>query len=145
MAIVDVRKTLNAPIDAVFELLTDHANYDKFPGVQTSRLTREGTTERNGLGAQREIGIQGAMLWEDVVGFDRPNLFEYRIVKARPPAIKHIMGRVRLEAQGDQTAVQWTSEFQVRIPILSYFLEPKLQANFTHAFGKMLDEIEARC
>lgn len=145
MTIVEVEKTLDAPIEGVYELLTDHANYDKFPGVQSSRLTREGTTERNGLGAQREIGLQGVMLWEDVVGFERPNLLEYRIVKIRPPLIKHVIGRVRLEAQGEQTAVHWTSEFKVRIPILAHFLEPKLHANFTFAFGRMLDEIEARC
>ena len=94
---------------------------------------------------KREIGLKCVMLWEDVVGFERPNLLEYRIVKMRPPLIKHVIGRVRLEAQGEQTAVHWTSEFKVRIPILAYFLEPKLQANFTSAFGKMLDEIEACC
>jgi uncharacterized protein YndB with AHSA1/START domain len=87
---IEVTRTLNAPIEKVFEMLTDHANYKQFRGIDDSELIREGNSETNGLGAQRRIKAGPVTFFEDVVAFERPTLFEYRIVKMTPPLLEHL-------------------------------------------------------
>ena len=55
MARIDLDKTLAAPIDDVFELLSDHAGYTRFRGFSNAELVRAGATERNGVGALRRL------------------------------------------------------------------------------------------
>lgn len=144
MVKIDVQKTLNAPIDQVFEMLTDHANYQQFRGINESSLTREGDQEKNGLGAQRCIKAGGATFYEDIVAFDRPQMFEYRIVKMRPPLLKHLLGRVELKAVGEQTEVRWLSDSVVRIPLLGRLLDKRLTADGSKAFAGILSTVEKK-
>lgn len=144
MVKIDVQKTLNAPIDQVFDMLTDHANYQQFRGITASSLVREGQQEKNGLGAQRCIKAGGVTFYEDIVAFDRPHSFEYLIVKMRPPLLKHLLGRVELTAVGDQTEVRWLSDSVVRIPLLGRFLDARLTADGSKAFAGILRTIEEK-
>jgi hypothetical protein len=141
---IEVEELLRAPIDAVFEQLVDHENYASFDGVSSSTLTRVGERERNGVGAQRRVRLGAAVLWEDIVGFERPTLFEYRIVKMRPPLIRHVLGRVRLTETSAGTRVVWTSELEVLLPLVGRLLEPKIAVQFDAGFRAMLREMERR-
>jgi hypothetical protein len=141
---VEVEELLHAPIDAVFAQLVDHENYASFDGVSSSKLTRAGVGERNGVGAQRRVRLGAAVLWEDIVGFERPTLFEYRIVKMMPPLVRHVLGRVSLSTTSDGTRVVWTTEFHVRVPLLGGVLERKFAAKFDSGFRGMLREMESR-
>jgi uncharacterized protein YndB with AHSA1/START domain len=144
MVKVEVTELLAAPIDEVFDHLVDHENYASYAGILASTLTRVGHDERNGVGAQRRIRLAMAILWEDIVGFERPTCMEYRIVKMRPPLVRHLLGRVTLTPDGAGTRVVWRSEFEVRIPVIGGLFEPKLYAQFTQAFSAMLLEIGRR-
>jgi uncharacterized protein YndB with AHSA1/START domain len=139
---VEVEELLRAPIDSVFEQLTDHENYASFDGVSSSALTRTGERERNGVGAQRRIRLGAAVLWEDIVAFERPTLLEYRIVKMLPPIVAHVLGRVSLAKTNEGTRVVWTSEFEARV--LGRVLEPMFAAKFDAGFRTMLREMERR-
>lgn len=144
MVDIEVTRTLNAPIEAVFAMLTDHANYKQFRGVDDSALIREGNTEKNGLGAQRRIKAGPITFYEDVVAFERPTLFEYRIVKMTPPLLKHELGRVELSANNGKTDVRWVSVSKVRIPLISQFLGRRLAANGHQGFDSILRAIEKK-
>lgn len=141
---IEVDEFLRAPIDAVFEQLVDHENYASFDGVSSSKLTRRGDVERNGIGAQRRVRLGAAVLWEDIVGFERPTLFEYRIVKMMPPLIRHVLGRVSLSSTGEGTRVVWTSELELRVPGIRWVIEPQLARKFDAGFRAMLQEMERR-
>lgn len=144
MVSIDVQRTLNAPIDEVFAMLTDHENYKQFRGIDDSALVREGKTEKNGLGAQRRIKAGPVTFFEDVVAFDRPTLFEYRIVKMTPPLLQHELGRVELSDNNGKTDVRWISESSVRIPLLGRFIASRLSADGHKAFGGILRSIEKK-
>lgn len=144
MVKIDVRKTLNVPIDQVFAMLTDHANYSQFRGIKASRLVREGNGDKNGLGAQRCIEAGGVTFYEDIVAYDPPHAFEYRIVKMRPPLLKHLLGRVELKAVGEQTEVRWLSDSVVRIPLLGRLLDKRLTLDGSKAFSGILSTIEKK-
>jgi uncharacterized protein YndB with AHSA1/START domain len=141
---IEVDETLRAPIDAVFEQLVDHENYASFDGVSSSRLTRVGVGERNGVGAQRRIRLGAVVLWEDIVAFERPTLLEYRIVKQRPPLVRHVLGRVRLTQTDEGTRAVWTSELEIPVPLLGRVLEGVVARKFDAAFRAMLREMERR-
>ena len=141
---IEVDELLLAPIDAVFEQLVDHENYASFDGVSGSKLTRVGNSERNGVGAQRRIRLGPAVLWEDIVGFERPTLLEYRIVKMLPPLVRHVIGRVRLTQTGEGTRVVWTTELEVLVPGIRGLIESRITAKFDSGFRAMLREMERR-
>ena len=55
MRSIHVTHSIPAPPEAVFDLLTDHAGYERFRGVDGSELVREGGPAPNGVGALRRI------------------------------------------------------------------------------------------
>lgn len=144
MQTVRVTKILKAPIDDVFEAFTDHETLADVPGVISAKVITPGTTEKNGLGAIREVN--GGLVWlrEEITGFERPRLMEYRILRSRPPA-DHRLGRVQFTptASGD-TEATWTSVFRVPIPVVGWLLEPACKAAFTVVFGMVLRSAEKR-
>lgn len=143
MISIQVSKTLNAPIERVFDILTDHAGYSRFHGVDESELVREGHPDRNGVGAQRRLRIGRTRVVEDIVGYRRPELLEYRITRMQPRIVDHRIGRIRLKDKGDgRTDVTWTSEGRVTIPLLGRLLGPKIAAQFERGFHGMLNDIE---
>ena len=101
-----------APIEAVWERLTDHEGMSDWPGVGSCRLVRDGTP-RNGLGAVREIKARGLTLLEEIVVWQPPERFEYTITKGLP--VDH-RGIVQLARDGDATRVTWNIRMDSRWP-----------------------------
>lgn len=143
MQTIVVERTINAPIDQVFELISDHANYKQFDGVQDSKLLKEGTDDRNGNGALRRIELGAVWFEEEISNFARPERFDYRIVRSRPP-IEHESGRIRLSETAEGTRVTWTSTFRVRVPLIGRVLSPMAAKAGTKAFASMLKAIDRK-
>lgn len=142
MATTTVQRRLRAPIDAVFTQLADHARYAQVPGVALAELTRSGQDDPNGVGAQRHFKLDGAEVWEDIVGFERPTRMEYKIVRMKPNVLRHESGRIVLAAAAGETDVTWTSTFKVTIPLVRRMLEKRIDAQFSDTFNRMLDYVE---
>ena len=85
MATVNVERTIPAPIEAVFDVISDHAGYSRFPGIQSSELVREGEAEPNGLGALRRIRSRPLRFEEEITRFERPSRMDYLIVDVNAP------------------------------------------------------------
>jgi uncharacterized protein YndB with AHSA1/START domain len=144
MAHIDVTKTLDAPIEHVFEMLSDHAAYAaNFRGVRKSSVTREGDAEPNGLGAVRAITAGPIHFEEEITAFERPTRMDYLIVRVNAPIV-HEGGSIRLEPEGDRTRVHWTSTFSVSTPVVAAPLGATLQFVFGQGFKSMLGQIEAQ-
>ncbi len=143
MQTITVTRTIKAPIDKVFELLSDHANYKSFGGLKDSRLVREGKTEKNGVGAVRLIDAGAAWFEEEITAFERPTRMDYVIRRSRPP-IEHKGGSVRLKETAAGTEVVWTSTLRFKIPVIGDFLTKVLAAQVGKSFGGMLKSIERK-
>ena len=142
MPTVNVEEVVSADRDALFSVLTDHARYDRFRGVQSCTLVREGKHERNGLGAVRRVHLGGpAVLDEEIVVFERPAVYEYRVIRARPFPVDHTLGRVKLEAlDASRTRVIWTSTFEVAVPIVGKRIGSHAASQFARAFRATIRE-----
>ncbi len=143
MKTVTVTRTINAPIEKVFDLLTDHANYKANFGVKGSKLVKEGKGDRNGLGAVRWIDAGLMQFEEEITAYERPRRFDYLIIKCSAP-LEHQGGSVRLESAGNATKVVWTSVMRMNVPVLGGLLTRILARKIGQAFGSMLKATERR-
>src|SRR5919201_1060678 len=114
MPTVRVERTINAPIERVFEALTDHANYDSFRVVRRSKLIREGEEDRNGVGAFRLVVIGPLRFGEEITAYDPPARMDYVIREINAP-LEHEGGTIRCERAGRGTHVVWSSTFEVPV------------------------------
>ena len=115
MATVEVERTIAAPVERVFDLLTDHANYKQFPGLTASELLREGTEDRNGVGAMRRVSSGPVHFEEEITAFERPSRMDYVIRRVNLP-IDHEGGTIRCEPRDGGTHVVWRSTFTGTTP-----------------------------
>ena len=112
MRTVGVTRSIPAPAEPVFDLLADHAGYERFRGIRGSELMREGDPPPNGVGALRKVLIGPLRFEEEVTAYERPSRLEYLIVGINSP-YDHDGGRILLQEMSGWTRVDWTSTFRV--------------------------------
>jgi len=132
---IHVERVLEKDIESVFEAISDHARYSRFPGVSKSLLIEEGRDEKNGIGALRIVGAGRLELTERITRFERPNRMHYQIEKSSPFTVQHTKGEIVLKPEGEQTRVTWVSEGHVQVPLLGGVMDPR-------AFSSLLKAIE---
>ena len=142
---IKVERIVTAPIDKVFEAISDHANYALYPSVGIARLLNEGDEERNGKGAFRTVETGAFKVWERITAFQRPIHMQYKIERSKPFKIDHYEGIIDLKDLGDGTThVTWVSEGKIAVPLIGRFLDNKMQKQGTAVFHSMLKSIESR-
>jgi uncharacterized protein YndB with AHSA1/START domain len=145
-------RTINKPIEEVFALITDHANYSQFKGVDTSRLVKEGSEDKNGLGAIREVVSGTGTLHEEIVRFTKPHedtegnkvaVLGYKIVYSTPLPYDHQLGEVTFTETNGQTHVHWVSKGRItRFLLGPLFFDKQIEKNGGRAFGSILKHVE---
>lgn len=143
MQTIVVKRTIKAPIEKVFDLLSDHANYKDFPGVKDSELVKKGKPHKNGVGAVREIDAGTAWFREEITAYERPVRMDYLITKSRPP-MEHKGGSVRLEATAEGTEVTWSSTLRIRIPLIGGLVTRLVAPQLAKAFAGTLKNVDKR-
>ena len=112
---IEVSVVVRAPLQQVFERITDHEAMAQWPGISSCALIAEGTP-RNGVGAIRRIKASGLTLDEQVVSFEPPHGYAYQIIRGLP--VKHL-GTVRLTEAADGVRVDWHVELSSRLPLVA--------------------------
>lgn len=132
---VEVIKTIDAPVEQVWNRYTDHVSWTQWAGFGKVRLEKQGVPPPNGVGCVRVFTSAG--LHEEVLSFDAPRRMTYRIVKGTVP-IKDHLGDVSFEAQGNGTRIVWRCQFESRIPGLGGLFRMFI----TRTFRNALDGLE---
>ncbi len=138
---VDVVASIRAPIARVFEQLSDHEGMSRWPGIGDSRLVKEGTEAKNGLGAVRRVKVGGLTLDEEVVLFEPPRAFDYAIIRGLP--IDHHLGSVRLTEADGAVEVRWSIRIRSKWPLLAQLTALALRRGLPKALGYLRGELEA--
>jgi uncharacterized protein YndB with AHSA1/START domain len=142
---IKVERIVKAPIDKVFDAISDHANYALYPSVGIAHLLNEGDGERNGKGALRTVETGVFKVWERITAFQRPIHMQYKIERSKPFKIDHYEGIIDLKDLADGTThVTWVSEGKIAVPLIGRFLDNKMQKQGTAVFHSMLKSIESR-
>jgi uncharacterized protein YndB with AHSA1/START domain len=143
MRTVRVEKTIAAPADDVFEMLTDHAGYARFRGVRSAELVRKGDPDPNGVGAMRRVAIGPVRLDEEIIEFDRPRRMNYVIRDTNFP-FDHDGGTIIVEGGPDRADVVWESTFRVPTRFAAGPLTAVAGLAIRTGFSRMLAEVDRR-
>jgi uncharacterized protein YndB with AHSA1/START domain len=141
MRTVHVTRTIPAPAEPIFDLLADHARYDRFRGIRGSELLSEGEPPPNGVGAMRGVLIGPLRFDEEIKGYERPTKLDYLIVRINSP-YEHEGGHIRLSEDGGSTTVEWRSEFRVPVPVIGPAMELAWFVALRRGFRRVLEDVE---
>jgi uncharacterized protein YndB with AHSA1/START domain len=136
---IRVERRLDAPPEAVFEIITDHARYDRFDGIRRSELVESGVGAPNGVGAVRCIWLGPLRFEEEVTAFEPPRRLDYLIRDIRALPFRHQGGSIRLAPDGAGTRALWTSSFEVPIPLVGPAIDRVLALGLERGFGRVLE------
>ena len=136
---VRVTRRLDAPPEAVFAVLADHARYDRFNGIRRSELVEAGDPDPNGLGAVRWVWLGPFRFEEEVTAFEPPNRLDYLIREVRPLPFRHEGGSIRLSPREGGTDAVWTSSFEIPIPVIGGPLDWVFSRELERGFGRVLE------
>jgi uncharacterized protein YndB with AHSA1/START domain len=125
-------RTSTAPIDAVFDAMTDHRRIADYVWLcRRSTLDREGTLAPNGVGAIRRLVTIGPAFVEEIIDYQRPTRYAYKMLSGAPTR-DHI-GTIELREAGAGTAVTWHLRSTLKIPGVDRLMLP--------VFTKVIDEL----
>ena len=118
--VVRAEAETSAPIETVWHLLSTVATWPTWSRHKLARLEREGSPTPDGLGAIRVLGVNpgkpNKCNREEVVEFDAPTHFAYKLLSGQP--LDDYRSDVRLEAlPGGGTRITWESKFGTHGPI----------------------------
>ena len=134
---------IDAPVDRVFEAVSDHENFLRSDGT-TAKVIREGSAERNGLGCVREVRAGRRTRYvEEITAWERPSGFGYTILETSMP-LRHLGSRLEFTSSGQGTDVVWTANFEIPVPILGRPLRAWVDRRLTMAFTNMLHAAKVR-
>ena len=118
MRTLDLERIIRAPRADVFDWLADATNYQRVPSIRRVTPVRPGNVSEHGVGAVRLLVTPLLRITEEIVDYDPPKVFRYRIVKAFPP-LKRQDGTVTFDEHPSGTKVRWQSQFEVAAPLFA--------------------------
>lgn len=150
METIDVSIIINAPIEKVFDALSDHESYKKITGILSAKLLKPGDTEKNGKGAIRQLDGIGITFIEEIPAFERNKYYEYKVlecylnlglVRIEIPLI-HELGRITLQEKEDGVEVRWISIIDLNIPFAKEIATKFFAFHGSDAFVFMLRQMK---
>src|ERR1700716_3673768 len=115
---VTSQTTVAAPIETVWDKLSDHVGMSQWgPGISVT-MDKLGTDDPNGVGAVRRIASPGPGpdIVEEVITFEAPNLFGYKALSGTP--FPGYSGEVRLTPAGSGTHINYTISSTASFPLV---------------------------
>ena len=120
-----LKRTTTAPIETVFDSLTNHRGIaDYVWAVRRSTLDREGVPAPNGVGAVRRIEAVGPPIVEEIIDYQRPSRYAYKMLSGAP--VRDHVGTVELREAGSGTEVSWHLRSTPTIPGSNWLLSAVL-------------------
>jgi uncharacterized protein YndB with AHSA1/START domain len=108
MVEIHLERTIDAPVEQVFDWLADPPNLAAAPLALRGRYAKD--SRGLGAGAVREVIAVGTWFREEITAYDRPRSYSYLIVRSFPP-FNHEGGTLTFTPSGDSTRVDWQSSY----------------------------------
>jgi uncharacterized protein YndB with AHSA1/START domain len=136
-------RTTAAPIETVFDSLTNHRGIaDYVWAVRRSTLDREGVPAPNGVGAIRRIEAVGPPIVEEIIEYQRPSRYAYKMLSGAP--VRDHVGTVELREAGARTEVSWHLRSTPKIPGLDWLLSAVLKRVISELLNGAVNAAEGR-
>jgi uncharacterized protein YndB with AHSA1/START domain len=128
MASFELERRISAPVDIVWEVLTDHRAYAVWGAAKSATLEIEGAPDVNGVGAVRRLADGPLVVREKVLEFEPKSRFVYTVLSG--PPVRDYRATVTLSPEGptngagEGTRVRWKVAFRGKIPFTSPLVKP---------------------
>jgi uncharacterized protein YndB with AHSA1/START domain len=116
MASFTIVREIAAPAQTIFEVLVDHRAYSSITPLRKSELEREGEPAPNGAGAIRVLGAVGPPLREEVLTYEEPSRFSYKLLSGLP--VRDHVGTVELTAHEGGTRMTYAVRTMPTVPLV---------------------------
>jgi uncharacterized protein YndB with AHSA1/START domain len=134
-----IQTVIKAPIDVVFDVLTDHRAYADFTPLRKVELVQTGLPAPNGVGAIRALHTLGPPIKEQVVEYERPTRFVYKLIAGAP--VRDHVGTVELSTEGTSTRMVYRVDTFPKVPAI---LAPPIVAVTRAGIGVLAKGIAKR-
>jgi uncharacterized protein YndB with AHSA1/START domain len=131
-----------APPEIVFDVLTDHRRYAEITPLRKSELEREGEPAPNGVGAIRVLSSVGPPLREEVLVYESPSRFSYKLSSGAP--VRDHVGTVELTPQGEGTKVVYAVRTTPTVPLLGFAVVAVVKQGIKQLLNGISAESERR-
>jgi uncharacterized protein YndB with AHSA1/START domain len=131
-----------APPEVVFDVLTDHRRYAEITLLRKAELEREGEPEPNGVGAIRVLTVAGPPMREEVLTYERPSRFSYKILSGLP--VRDHVGTVELQPWDGGTEVAYAVKTTPTVPLAGPVFMAVLKKAIRDLLGGVAKESERR-
>ncbi len=111
-------RRMAAPPEIVFDVVTDHRGYAAITPLRRSELEREGEPAPNGVGAIRVLTAVGPPLREEVLAYEPPSRFSYRLLSGLP--VRDHVGTVELSPEGEGTRLVYAVRTIPTVPLVGF-------------------------
>jgi len=145
MVEIHLQQTIAAPVEKVFDWMTDPANL-----VETPLAFRAGWAKGShapAVGAVREVAAIGAWFREEITAYDRPHSYSYLIIRS-VPSFKHDGGTLTFTQSEDGTHVDWLSHYTHPVwaggKVLEAVTRRLLRASFLSLFTACAKDLEGQ-
>ncbi len=116
MASFTLDRRVAAPPATVFDVLVDHRNLAAITPLRGSELEREGEPAPNGVGAIRVLRALGPALREEVLTYEEPTRFSYRLLSGLPT--RDHVGTVELTPEDGGTNLVYAVRTMPTLPLV---------------------------
>ena len=104
---------LAASAQTTWDAIAEHETMPKWVGLGRVRRTVEGAPDRDGRGSERLLKLPGASITEQVLAYEPPSSYRYRVTGGSP-FVCH-QGEIRLQADGNETELTWKIRFRPKL------------------------------
>jgi uncharacterized protein YndB with AHSA1/START domain len=135
-------REVKAAPEVVFDVLTDHRRYAEITRLRKSTLEREGDPAPDGVGAIRVLAAVGPPIREEVVVYERPSRFSYKVLSGLP--LRDHLGTVSLEPSDGGTKVTYALKAIPTVPFAGQLVMFGLKRAVTELLNGVVSESERR-
>lgn len=137
-----VRRAIAAPPEVAFATITDHRRYTEYTPLRRVELERRGAEAPSGVGAIRALHLAGPPVREEVVDYEAPVRFSYRIISGAP--VRSLVGTVLVAPAGAGSLMTYEVLIEPRIPFSGPLLARVMEAVIRRLTARVAAEAERR-
>jgi uncharacterized protein YndB with AHSA1/START domain len=142
MASFTLERQVAAPPETVFDVLVDHRGYADITPLRKSELEREGEPAPNGVGAIRVLRSVGPPLREEVLTYQPPTRFSYKLLSGVP--VRDHVGTVLLTPEGGGTKVTYAVRTIPTVPVVGAVVVGVVKLGVKQLLNGIATESESR-
>lgn len=142
MASFTYERQVAAPPETVFAVLTDHRRYPEMTPLRKAVLEREGEPAPNGVGAIRKLSAVGPPLREEVLAYEEPTRFSYKLLSGLP--VRDHIGTVELTPSGEGTRVVYAVRTTPTVPVVGAAVVAAVKIGVKQLLEGIVKESERR-